>query len=480
MSGWGTIYNNMMYGLENHSQTLARLQEQIASGSRVIRASDDPSNAFQIMDIKSQTRTLEVYSENLDRIVLSLKQTYSVIQELSSSLSGEDGARGKLTQAASGTYTDSQRSGLAVYFDTLLGHAISLANRKVLGQYVFGGDASDASVPYVAQYEDGKIVSVTYEGGLRSISVPVASGVEQSATLVGEEVFRSDRRTEPIFYGDTGAAAGAGTSTVRGDAWLTVVHDTTTYGGATGVLAGSRSDDEDTIVGMSHKLTLDADTGRIRLDGGQFVDYTGAEDNLELTNVAGDVVFVDMRSLAGGLSGMIDVTITATGKMSIDDLESTADLTAFTDNEAVIDSVTGRVLYVDATGIERTGVEPVRVPGTYDLFGMLIGARDALLNERGLSEADQTELIGEAIESLNEVLGGLTDNMTAVGGRSQAMDTLKMTLVNIQGDLDIRRSTLQDADIIELAAELARTQTFYEMTLAVTARVLSLSLLDYL
>ncbi len=477
MSGWGTIYNNMMYGLENHSQTLVRLQEQISSGSRVIRASDDPSDAFQIMDIKSQTRTLGVYSENLDRIIMSMEQADSVMQELSSSMTL---TRQRLTQAASGTYSDTQRSAMSAEIDSILDQAVTLANTSVLGQYVFGGDASTTSAPYVAHYEDGKIVSVTYEGSLRNIKVPVADGVNQSATLVGDDVFRSDQRSEPIFLGDTGATSGLGTSTVRGDVWLMVVHDTTTYGGATGVIAGSRSGDEDTIIGASHKLTLDADTNKIRLDDGQFVNFTGAEDNLELTNASGDVVYVDMQTLAGGLSGMIDITINATGKMSIDDLESTVDLTAFTNNETVTDSQTGRILYVDATQIERVGTEPVRVPGTYDMFGMLINVRDILLNDRGLSDSDQGELLSEAIESLDEVMGGLLDSMTAVGGRLQAMDTLNMTLENMKGGLDTRKSILQDADIVELAAELARTQTFYEMTLAATARVLSLSLLDYI
>ncbi|MCK4625573.1 MAG: flagellar hook-associated protein FlgL [Phycisphaerae bacterium] len=476
MSGWGTIYNNMMYGLENHSQTLARLQEQIASASRVIRASDDPSNAFQIMDIKAQTRTLEVHSENLDRIIMSMAQADSVMQTLSSSLIT---AMELLTSAASGT-SEAQRSGMAIGIDSILDQAVDLANTSVLGQYVFGGDASSTSAPYVAHYEDGKIVSVTYEGSLRNINVPVAEGINQSATLVGDDVFRSDDRSGPIFFGDTGAASGVGTSTVRGDVWLTIMHDTTTYGGATGVAAGSRSGDEDTIIGTSHTLTLDADTSKIRLDDGQFIAFTGGEVNLELTNASGDVVFVDMTSLAGGLSGMIDISINATGKMSIDDLETTVDLTAFTDNEVVTDSDTGRILYVDATQIERVGVEPVRVPGTYDLFGMLINVRDILLNDRGLSDAEQSELLSEAIESLNEVMSGLTDSLVVVGGRLQAMDTLKATLVNIKGGLDTQKSLLQDADIVELAAELARTQTFYELTLAATARVLSLSLLDYL
>ena len=476
MSGFGTIYDNMMYGLQTHSQTLARLQRQVSSGSKIIRPSDAPSDTFQIMDIQAKGRTLEVYSKNLAMTVMSLEQASSVMQELSNSTTL---TRQRLTQAATGTYSDTQRSAMAAEIDSILDQAVTMANMEVMGKYIFGG-ASAATAPYIAHREDGKIVSVTYEGSDRNISVPVASGVEQSATFVGEDVFRSDQRSAPIFLGDTGVASGVGTSTVRGDVWLTIAHDTTTYGGATGVAAGNRSGDEDTVIGTSHTLTLDADTDRIRLDDGQFKSFTGAEDNLELTNVAGDVVYVDMTNLAGGLSGMIEVASTATGKLSIDDLESTVDLTAFTNNETVTDSQTGQILYVDATQIERAGVEPVRVPGTYDIFGMLINVRDILLNNRGLSDADQSELISEAIESLDEVMGGLTDNMTAVGGRLQAMDTLKTTLENVQGDLDMRRSTLQDADIVELAAELARTQTFYQMILAATAKVLNLSLLDYL
>jgi hypothetical protein len=54
-------------------------------------------------------------------------------------------------------------------------------------------------------------------------------------------------------------------------------------------------------------------------------------------------------------------------------------------NQAVTDSRTGRVLYVDTTGIQSTGTELVRVPGTYDIFGTLISLRDLLLNPKGLS-----------------------------------------------------------------------------------------------
>ncbi len=50
----------------------------------------------------------------------------------------------------------------------------------------------------------------------------------------------------------------------------------------------------------------------------------------------------------------------------------------------MINSATGEVLYVDATAIKKAGTEPVRVPGTYDMFNILINARDLLENVNNL------------------------------------------------------------------------------------------------
>ncbi len=63
----------------------------------------------------------------------------------------------------------------------------------------------------------------------------VKTVMTQEGAMVGDEVFRSDDRQPPIFLGTTGAKAAAATSTVRGDVWLTVTHNATTYAGTTGV-----------------------------------------------------------------------------------------------------------------------------------------------------------------------------------------------------------------------------------------------------
>ncbi len=478
MSGWGTIYDNMVSALQIHSQSLVRLQEQVASGSRILRASDAPSDAFRVMHLQEDSQSLEIYSKNIDRVTANIGTSSTILEEFSRTLIHLGGL---FTQAASGTYTDEQRAGIAAEIDSILDQAVSFANTKRLGQYLFGGD-STTTPPYVAQRTDGHITAVDYQGSFNNLVVPVGPGVKQSATQIGEEVFRNSQRQQPEFLGNTGAGVGAGTSSVRGDVWLTITHDTTTYAGATGVAAGSRSASEDTIIGTSHTLTIDADNSRIQLDGGSFVAYgVGGDDgNIEVTNASGDVIYVDVTGLDPGLSGTVDVSITATGKLSIDGLASTVDLDAFTNNEVVTDSQTGRALYVDATAITRTGVEPVRVPGTYDIFGMLIGMRDRLPELGDLSPEARQDMLQDMSDSLTEVMGGVVKSLASTGGQWLAMETLKTSMEGVKAGLDEQRSGLQDADVIQLAIDLMRTQTLYEMILNSTAKVLSLSLMDFI
>jgi len=476
MSGWGAIYDNMMFGLRTHSQTLSHLQEQVSSGLRVIRPSDDPSAAFQIMNLRGEQHSLGTYTRNLNRVTTNLESASLGLQEISDALVG---LKGDITQMLSDTFVG-QREGYVANLDVLVEGLVSAANREVLGQYLFGGDGN--TPPYQVERADGRIVSVRYVGGPQPRSAAVGPGMVQPVTLVGEEMLRCDNRGEPTFSGETGAAVGAGTSSIRGNALLEIRHDTTTYGGATGVAAGAGSAAGDTILGTGHKLTIDADAATVTLDDGVAVSFGGGGDdsNIRLTNAAGDVVYVDLTDLDGGLAGTVEVDITATGQMSIDGGETFSPLATFTDHERAVDPITGRVLYVDATQIERVGDEAVHAPGTYDLFEMLISIRDALLNDRGLSDAEQTDLLGKCAEALDEVMGRVTRSSTSLGARLSVMDRLQQNLEDRAADVDANASQLQDADVIELATELTRTQTYYEMILTATVKVLNMSLLDYL
>jgi flagellar hook-associated protein 3 FlgL len=322
-----------------------------------------------------------------------LEISSTIIEEMMTSLAD---TRADLTEIVSGIQDAEGQRRLAEQIDNLLEQMVSLANTKHAGQYLFGGNDT-GTAPYAVERLDGRIVSVTYQGSSEARRIDVAPAVNVEAYPVGDSVFRTDDREAPVFLGDTGAAAGTGTSSVRGDVWLTVTHD-----------------------GSNYQISID--------DGATFVTVP-----------------------AGGDS-----------------------------NQAVTDSRTGQVLYVDTTGINATGTELVRVPGTYDLFGALMSLRDTLLNERGLSGQEVLEYVDRSVASVEEVRNRLVQADVSVGSRIGFLSTLESTLESMEFDTEDETTGLQEADVAQIAIDLARREVLYQMSLSVAGKLMSTSLLDFI
>ena len=477
MSGWGVIYNNASIGLHKRTQEMAWLQEQAASGQRVLRASHDPSAAYRILGLKQEVSTMDAYMDNLHTVTLNLDNASSALQQVSLALSR---ANELVTQGANDTYSPANRRALAAEFDGLLGQSFSLANHEFMGKYLFGGAKTDEA-PFEAVMRAGSIVDAKYVGSTSDILIPVARGVTYRGTMIGTEVFRVDDRRNPVYYGQTGAANGSGTSSARGDVWLTFTHDTTTYqdGGATGIAVGASSGTSDTILGVNHTLTIDADAQTVQLDAGPAIAYTGATTDLMVTNESGDVVYVDTSGMILA-AGQQVVTIEATARATMDDGHTTINIATFADNVAITESGSDRVLYVDTTDLARTGTDLVRVPGTYNLFNTLAGIRDLMLNDRNLTNDEFHELLAESADSLDAVIEGVMESLTGMGSRLQALDSLNASLESIAENANLEAGVLGEADTIEVAIELARAQTFYQMSLLSISKLLSMSLLDFI
>jgi flagellar hook-associated protein 3 len=387
-----SLYNNVSFGLGLNAREILKLQEQVTTGSRINRASDAPSAAYRVLNLSSQQRSITNYLDNLSEISDVLEYSSTAIDDIKSALADAKKLLGDVTGGTGGGVT------LNVTVEGIndaLDRIVAAANTMHSGKYIFSG-SSTSTAPYAVTRVDGNITSVTYQGSSLSRDVEVAPGVEASAFYSGQELFQSDDRSEPVFTGLTGAAAGTGTSNVRGDVWLTVTYDGSNY--------------------------------RISIDGG------------------------------------LTETIVPPGGAA---------------NQMVTDSRTGQVLYVDTTGINKTGTEWVRVPGTYDVFNTLITIRDRLASGN-LTSAEMEELRFNAFDAIDELNGVLIQKSVMVGAKIGFLEELKGNLETLQYSTEDEKARIEQADIAQLSIDLSRRDILYQMSLAMAGKLLSVSLLDYL
>lgn len=450
------------------SRLIANLQEEAATGSRINRASDDPAAAFQVMSLQAQVQGIDDCNKNLASVSDDLAVNSSTLQQMTTTLTS---AQQLLSQAASGTYQSSQRTVAAQQINSLLEQMVSLANTQNTGRYLYSGQKA-STPPFAVTRVAGDITAVNYQGSQNDLSVPVAPGVQMSDLMNGANLFGSSARQAPQFLGTTGAKPGTATSSATGDLWLTVAHTATTYPQAAGVSAGDSSA-SDTILG-DHTLTISTVNKTITLDNGTPVSYDGSESDLAVTNESGDVIHVNMTGATDGT-----FTVHGDGTLSTDDGQSTTQLT-FADNVPVTDPATGKILYVDARNITHTGVEPVSVAGTHDVFEMLINIRDVLENKSNLTASQQSDLLNSQVAALQEVSNVVARSTTAVGAQLSSIENLKTSLSDQQDNANKETASLEDADTAQVATELAQEQTLYQMTLASAAKVLNISIMDYI
>jgi flagellar hook-associated protein 3 FlgL len=123
---------------------LQRAQEEISSGLRVTKPSDDPNVVSDILQISSSLARNEQIGKNLNIVKTEVD---SAEQALSNANSTLDNISTIAAQGANFDQTAATRAGLANDVQNLLQQLIGQANTSVGNRFVFAGDA-DGSAPY--------------------------------------------------------------------------------------------------------------------------------------------------------------------------------------------------------------------------------------------------------------------------------------------------------------------------------------------
>lgn len=456
-------------GLMINLSKLVVAQQQVATGKRILKPSDDPVGA-------ALAQSFERALGSSGRYRGAIESGRTMVDVASSQLLDATGllteARALLLQGLNGPLEAKDRSLLAGDIRLMRDRMIDIANRQVGDRFLFAGTAGGAA-PYTE--EGGQVV---YRGNGEAQSLLVGRDTRVETTVPGDRIFSQRSSTGLAFSGLTGIAAGSSASQGAGAVELQLRHDATT--GTLGAgLAFAGGGASDTILG-DHALTVDAAAGTVQLGTGPVlrIPQPGDADvaDFVVTSAGGAELHLDFSAFTGA---NVDTTVHGDGSVSLDGTSFTA--LSFTETDLQLtDPARGVVLHLDATGVQRAGPELVQFGGTVDVFEVLAGIAEDLENGAGLSHADLQQRLGLWLGELDRNHDNVLLATGSLGSRSQRLSRMEEALLESESQVQGLLSSVEDADFSQVVLDMTRAEQTLELAQATSVRLLNNSLLNFL
>ena len=164
--------DNLVYHLQRVSSRMATLQEQAATGQRLIDPSDDPAAAVRVLNYQSERGQILQYYRNAQRAQDIINATTSEVRNLMTA-SGRANEIIALSTDLTGTEA---LSAYGTEVNQLLEQALVNANANFNEEPLFGGTTANTR-PFTATRDaNGNITGVTYDGSANTAEFQVADG----------------------------------------------------------------------------------------------------------------------------------------------------------------------------------------------------------------------------------------------------------------------------------------------------------------
>jgi len=176
------IFSSGINRLQELNSTLNSTQQQIASGKRVNKPSDDPVAAARILKLDQELSRVKTYERNVSLADNRLKQEES---SLASSIDVVQRIRELTVQAGNGSLSPNDRKSISSEMKERLGQLANIANtRDASGEYIFSG--FQGSVQAFQQNGEGKYV---YQGDEGQRVLEIDDGVTVPISDHGKGIF---------------------------------------------------------------------------------------------------------------------------------------------------------------------------------------------------------------------------------------------------------------------------------------------------
>ena len=200
--GTANMYDNSIRNVSARQTSLVNLQENLTSGKRVVRASDDPVSAAQaeraltrISRIQTEQRALENQRNAIAQAESTMGDAIGLVQE----------ARQLMVNAGNGALSSNERATIANQLQSLRDQLTAVANRTDTNGIPLLGALGSAQSPFMGPLNGIPDYKFAGQAGQTA-----SGGVTLPNTLDGDSAFMFDAKRDGSFH----AAITPGTSTV--------------------------------------------------------------------------------------------------------------------------------------------------------------------------------------------------------------------------------------------------------------------------
>lgn len=181
------LYDRSIDAITRNQGDLSDLQQQLSTGKKLLRPSDDPVGAAQVVRLTEELDKLTQYKRNNDLLRNSLEQEEVILSSINDALNR---ARTLMIQSGNGAYDKTDLQAIGIEVGAIRDEVFSLINsQNANGEYIFAGYQSQtAAFTYdptstTAQY--------TFAGDDGINRIQVSDSVTLQANSSGKAVFEN-------------------------------------------------------------------------------------------------------------------------------------------------------------------------------------------------------------------------------------------------------------------------------------------------
>ncbi|MGA2570226.1 MAG: flagellar hook-associated protein FlgL [Terracidiphilus sp.] len=177
------IASDILADMQQSQATLNTALEEVATGKRVTKPSDDPVASSSMVQNTIATANVDQYTKNVSS-ELSMVQTAD--SALSSVVSSLTRAVSLGTEGANGTTNASNLQAIANEVQGILSSVVALANTSYSGTYLFSGTET-TTAPYTADSASSSGYTYNGNGGVNSVAIGDDATIQ--VNLPGSQLF---------------------------------------------------------------------------------------------------------------------------------------------------------------------------------------------------------------------------------------------------------------------------------------------------